>query len=57
MSLTPEDIAHLRAEFLSLDDEPETCMTSRGYVDVHPTGEVVAHNIILVRFDEDGDVV
>jgi hypothetical protein len=56
MNFTAEDIAHLRAEFRDLDGEPETCMTSVGYVDVHPTGEVVAHNVILLRFDEDGDV-
>ena len=65
-TLTKRDIAHCRETLLSLrtweqeTGEPadlETIMTSIGYVDVYPDGEVVAYNMVIARFDDDGDLV
>jgi hypothetical protein len=65
-TLTKRDIAHCRETFLSLRNaecetgesvDPETIMTSIGYVDVYPDGEVVVYNSVVARFDDDGDLV
>jgi hypothetical protein len=65
-TLTRRDLDHCRETLLSLRNEecetgesadPETIMTSIGYVDVYPDGEVVAYNRVIARFDDDGDLV
>jgi len=65
-TLTKRDIAHCRETFLSLRNaecetgesvDPETIMTSIGYVDVCSDGEVVAYGRVIARFDDDGDLV
>ena len=69
--LSRRDIDHCRQTFLSLRNEecetgesadPETIMTSIGYVDVYPDGEVIGQGqgllaVIVARFDDDGDLV
>ncbi len=64
--LTKRDLDHCRETFLSLRNEecetgesadPETIMTSIGYVDVCSDGEVVAYGRVVARFDDDGDLV
>jgi hypothetical protein len=64
--LTKRDIDHCRETLLSLrtweqetgeSADPETIMTSIGYVDVYPDGEVVAYGRVVARFDDDGDLV
>lgn len=54
---TPEDFSHLRERLLEIwpvgdeaeTDGPEDVMTSRGYVTLHPDGDVVQHGMILMR--------
>jgi len=65
-TLSRRDLDHCRETLLTLRTweqetgepaDPETIMTSIGYVDVYPDGEVVAYNRVIAWFDDDGDLV